>query len=101
MRRGLVDVTPIRTAICSACQKLRPRSEECSCGIIEPRLMTTEYAAKYLGVSAWTVRQYHHRGLLPVALRGKSLCFERRDLDALVDKLKANGGVSANIRRVK
>ncbi len=60
-----------------------------------PRLLGLEGAAKYLGVSEWTVRSLEWEGVLPRVRipNGKGgeirkLLFDVRDLDRLVDRSK-------------
>ncbi len=60
-----------------------------------PRLLDLEGAAKYLGVSEWTVRSLEWEGVLPRVRipNGKGgeirkLLFDVRDLDRLVDRSK-------------
>ncbi len=52
-----------------------------------PRLLDVALAAKYLGVSPWTVRDLVQRGSLArVALPGvRRVLFDRCDLDRLID----------------
>ncbi len=65
---------------------------------IEPRLLSLEDAARYLGVSPWTVRELEWSGVLPrirIPLgNGKELrklLFDREDLDRLIDRWKDSG----------
>jgi excisionase family DNA binding protein len=61
----------------------------------ESRLMGLKEAAKYLGVSYWTVREIVWSGALPmVKLPNKNggqcrkILIDRRDLDGLIEKSK-------------
>jgi len=65
---------------------------------IEPRLLSLEDAARYLGVSPWTVRELEWSGVLPrvrIPLgNGKELrklLFDREDLNRLIDRWKDSG----------
>ena len=65
---------------------------------IEPRLLSLEDAARYLGVSPWTVRELEWSGVLPRVRipfgNGKELrklLFDREDLDRLIDRWKDSG----------
>jgi excisionase family DNA binding protein len=51
------------------------------------RLLSTACAARYLGVSAWTVRRLVYAGELP-AQRGKRMRFDKKDLDRFIEKTK-------------
>jgi excisionase family DNA binding protein len=60
-----------------------------------PRLLGLEDAAKYLGVSEWTVRSLEWEGVLPRVRipNGKGgelrkLLFDREDLDRLIERWK-------------
>jgi len=52
------------------------------------RLLTLPEAAKYLGLSTWTVRELTGKGRLPVVRITRKLLFDLRDLDALIDQEK-------------
>lgn len=61
----------------------------------EPRLLSLQDAALYLGVSSWTVRDLEAAGVLPrvrVPTRNngelRKLLFDRSDLDACVERWK-------------
>jgi hypothetical protein len=67
-----------------------------------PRLLDVKAACAYLGVSRWTLDDLRVRGtLLPVTLPGlaedgsgrrlRRVLYDRHDLDAFVDRLKARG----------
>ncbi len=65
---------------------------------VPPRLLSLEDAARYLGVSPWTVRELEWSGVLPrvrIPLgNGKELrklLFDRADLDRLIDRWKDSG----------
>jgi excisionase family DNA binding protein len=51
------------------------------------RLLSTSCAARYLGVSAWTVRRLVYAGEVP-AIRGDRLRFDRKDLDRWIENNK-------------
>ena len=61
----------------------------------EPRLLSLDDAARYLGLSAWTVRDLEAPGVLkrvriPLANGGelRKLLFDREDLDRLIEGWK-------------
>jgi hypothetical protein len=72
-------------------------------GELTPRLVGVKVAALYLGISAWSVREWIASGVIPrvaVALprsakRKGDTCrrvlVDVRDLDALIDRWKARG----------
>jgi hypothetical protein len=60
-----------------------------------PRLLNLEAAARYLGVSPWTIRELEWKGILRrvrVPLPGgrelRKLLFDKADLDRLIDGWK-------------
>src|SRR5262245_1964637 len=62
---------------------------------VTPRLLDVEAAARYLGVSAWTIRDLDAAGHLPrvrLPLPGgkelRRLLFDRTDLDRLIERSK-------------
>jgi excisionase family DNA binding protein len=61
--------------------------------VITPRLLRTKDAARYLGMSAWALRQEVSRGELPFISSGEhtsSWKFDSRDLDAWVERHRVN-----------
>jgi len=63
---------------------VRPKD---SCTDAAARLMSTSCAARYLGVSVWTIRRMVFAGELR-AIRGKHLKFDKRDLDLWIEANK-------------
>ena len=66
--------------------------------VVEPRVVSLRAAARYAGVSTWTIRRWVKSGLLPVVrypdgaggeLSG--LRFDRVDVDALIEGSKPAG----------
>ena len=55
---------------------------------IQPRLLTVQEAAVYLGSTPWFVRSLVWERKLPKLKFGKRLVFDRTDLDNFVDQLK-------------
>lgn len=51
--------------------------------------MNVRRAAKYLGTSAWQVRKYFREGVLKPFPIGNKKMVDRADLDALIERLKA------------
>lgn len=56
--------------------------------VIEPRLLSPHEAARYLGVSYWTVRDLVFRREIPFIKIGRRVLVDRRDLDAYLDRSK-------------
>ncbi len=55
---------------------------------VEARLLNVQAAATYLSTSAWTVRQLGWHKKIPMVRLGRSVAFDKKDLDAYVDRLK-------------
>jgi len=49
------------------------------------RLLSTACAARYLGVSVWTVRRLVYAGELPAQRRGRRMRFDKKDLDRWIE----------------
>jgi excisionase family DNA binding protein len=58
---------------------------------VEPRLLKVKAAAAYLSTSPWTVRQLGWHGKLPVVRLGRSVAFDKKDLDAFIERTKLGG----------
>jgi excisionase family DNA binding protein len=58
----------------------------------QKRLLTVKEAAVYLAVSPTMLYHWENHDLRPVRLRKKAIRFDRRDLDKLIEKLKATTG---------
>jgi excisionase family DNA binding protein len=56
---------------------------------VVPRLLTVKQAASYLATTAHAIRQLQWGGFLPYLRIGKLIQFDRADLDAYVDRMKA------------
>ena len=54
----------------------------------EPRLLSQQDAAGYLGVSYWTIRDLVFRRELPFVKIGRRILVDRMDLDAYLDRSK-------------
>lgn len=54
----------------------------------EPRLLTLPQAARYLGLSSWTVRELIWRGVLPRVRLSRKILLDQRDLDAAIEASK-------------
>ena len=54
----------------------------------EPRLLSQQDAASYLGISYWTVRDLVFRRELPFVKIGRRILVDRMDLDAYLDRSK-------------
>jgi len=55
---------------------------------VEPRLLNVQAAAVYLSTSAWTVRQLGWHRKIPMVRLGRSVAFDRKDLDAYIERAK-------------
>ena len=55
---------------------------------VEPRLLNVQTAAAYLSTSAWTVRQLGWHKKIPMVRLGRSVAFDRKDLDAYIERAK-------------
>jgi excisionase family DNA binding protein len=55
---------------------------------IEPRLLSQQEAAGYLGISYWTIRDLVFRRELPFVRIGRRVLVDRVDLDAYLDRSK-------------
>ena len=58
-----------------------------TCNDPAARLLSTNCAARYLGISVWTLRRMVLAGEI-AAVRGKHLKFDRRDLDLWIEANK-------------
>ena len=54
----------------------------------EPRVLSQQDAANYLGISYWTVRDLVFRHELPFVKIGRRILVDRLDLDAYLDRSK-------------
>ena len=52
------------------------------------RLLSVEDASAYLGISRWTMRGLGWNGEIPQVKIGRRVLFDRRDLDAFVERSK-------------
>jgi excisionase family DNA binding protein len=58
----------------------------------EPRLLSQQEAAHYLGISYWTVRDLVFRREIPFIKIGRRVLIDRLDLDAYLDRSKIQRG---------
>ena len=56
--------------------------------VVEPRLLSQHEAARYLGISYWTVRDLVFRRHIPFVKIGRRVLVDRLDLDAYLDRSK-------------
>jgi excisionase family DNA binding protein len=56
--------------------------------VSEPRLLSQQEAARYLGISYWTVRDLVFRREIPIVKIGRRVLVDRLDLDAYLDRSK-------------
>ena len=54
----------------------------------EPRLLSQQDAASYLGISYWTIRDLVFRRELPFVKIGRRILVDRLDLEAYLDRSK-------------
>ena len=52
------------------------------------RLLTLPEAARYLGLSSWTVRELIWRGVLPRVHLSRKILLDQRDLDNVIEVYK-------------
>lgn len=55
---------------------------------LQPRLLTVQQAAQYLGATIWCVRELHWSRKVRAIRMGKRLVFDRLDLDTYIDAQK-------------
>jgi excisionase family DNA binding protein len=60
--------------------------------VSEPRLLSQQEAAHYLGISYWTVRDLVFRREIPFIKIGRRVLVDRLDLDAYLDRSKIHPG---------
>ena len=60
--------------------------------VSEPRLLSQQEAARYLGISYWTVRDLVFRREIPFIKIGRRVLVDRLDLDAYLDRSKIHPG---------
>ena len=60
--------------------------------VSEPRLLSQQEAARYLGISYWTVRDLVFRREIPFIKIGRRILIDRLDLDAYLDRSKIHTG---------
>jgi excisionase family DNA binding protein len=60
--------------------------------VSEPRLLSQQEAARYLGISYWTVRDLVFRREIPFIKIGRRILVDRLDLDAYLDRSKIHTG---------
>jgi excisionase family DNA binding protein len=58
----------------------------------QSRLLSQEAAARYLGVSKWTLRDLLFRGDIPYVKIGRRLLIDVQDLDAYITQSKIQHG---------
>ena len=85
-RQVNLSVRPLRRRTASIPDNASPVQPKQTCDDYS-RLLSTACAARYLGVSVWTVRRLVYAGELP-AQRGKRMRFDKRDLDRFIEKTK-------------
>lgn len=57
---------------------------------LEPRLLSQQAAAAYLGISYWTIRDLVFRRDIPFVKIGRRILVDRVDLDAYLNRSKIN-----------
>lgn len=55
---------------------------------VTKRLYSVEEAARYLGVSKWSVRNQQWSGNLPCVRQGRRVLYDIRDIDQLIEDNK-------------
>lgn len=59
---------------------------------IEPRLLSQQEGARYLGISYWTLRDLVFRRELPFVKIGRRILVDRKDLESYLDRSKIHRG---------
>ncbi len=59
---------------------------------VTPRLLSLEEAARYLGISKWTLRDLVFRGDLPCVRIKRRMLLDRQDLDRYLERAKIHHG---------
>ena len=59
------------------------------------RLLSASEAARYLGIAEETARAWGRQGRLPVVRLGRRMLFDRRALDALIDRQREHPAEAA------
>ena len=59
---------------------------------LEPRLLSQHEAARYLGISYWTIRDLVFRHEIPFIKIGRRILVDRLDLDTYLDRSKIHPG---------
>ena len=60
--------------------------------VVEPRLLSQQETAHYLGISYWTVRDLVFRREIPFVKIGRRVLVDRLDLNAYLDRSKIHPG---------
>ncbi len=86
-RQPNLTVTPTVTEVGTS------RKERAVSGTVDTetnarRLLSVKDAAAYLGISQWTMRGLGWNGEIPQVKIGRRVLFDRRDLDAFVERSK-------------
>ncbi len=86
-RQPNLTVTPTVTEVGTS------RKERAVSGTVDAqtnarRLLSVKEAAAYLGISPWTMRGLGWNGEIPEVKIGRRRLFDRRDLDAFVERSK-------------
>ncbi len=86
-RQPNLAVTPTVTGVGTP-QKERAVSRTVDAPTNARRLLSVKDAAAYLGISQWTMRGLGWNGEIPEVKIGRRRLFDRRDLDAFVERSK-------------
>ncbi len=60
--------------------------------VVELRSLSQQEAARYLGISYWTVRDLVFRRQIPFVKIGRRVLVDRLDLNAYLDRSKIHSG---------
>ncbi len=56
--------------------------------VLRQRLLSVNEAAKYLGLSPWSLRKRLNQGILPVVRIGRRILFDLHDLEFFIEQHK-------------
>lgn len=67
----------------------QPTQAAAATGALAPRLLPIKQAAEYLSCTVWAVRSLVWNREVPSLKIGNRILFDKKDLDALVERMKS------------